>query len=77
MRLKKVMAIFGSIMIGLIVLMIYAAKDLTGFPSRKSSLLEDYRDVSYSLLLFFIYSPSVNNNLTMVATVFYWLMEPQ
>lgn len=56
MRLKKAVVIFGSIMIGLIVIMMYTAKDLTGFPSRKSSVLQDYQDVSilFSILMIFI-----------------------
>lgn len=54
MRLKKAVVIFGSIMIGLIVLMIYTAKDLTVFPSRKSSVYQDYHDVSIFFLFWFL-----------------------
>lgn len=66
MRLKKAVVISGTVMILLIVLMLYTAKDLTGLPTRKSSVLQDYQDVSNKwfskfLMLYFqkleIYNP--------------------
>lgn len=47
MRLKKIVAIFGSLILILIIFMIYSAKDLTGFPNRKSSIDQDFQDVSF------------------------------
>ncbi|KAJ8936613.1 hypothetical protein NQ314_012228 [Rhamnusium bicolor] len=47
MRLKKAVAVFGSLIVILLIFMIYSAKDLTGFPNRKSSINQDYQDVSF------------------------------
>ncbi|CAG9818669.1 unnamed protein product [Phaedon cochleariae] len=44
MKLKRAVAILGSCMIILVIFMIYSAKDLSGFPSRKSSILQDFQD---------------------------------
>lgn len=46
MRLKKVVAVFGSLILLLIIFMIYSTKDLTVFPNRKSSIDQDFQDVS-------------------------------
>ncbi|KAJ8963439.1 hypothetical protein NQ318_018919 [Aromia moschata] len=44
MRLKRAVAIFGSLIIILVVFIMYTAKDLTGFPNRKSSIAQDFED---------------------------------
>lgn len=47
MRLRKVVAIFGSAIVFLIVLMVYTTMDLTLYPSRKDKFIrEEYQAVS-------------------------------
>ncbi|KAJ8977949.1 hypothetical protein NQ317_008140 [Molorchus minor] len=44
MRLKRAVAIFGSLIVLLLIFIMYSAKDLTGFPNQKSSIAQDFED---------------------------------
>lgn len=45
MKLKKAVAICGSLLICLVIFMMYAAKDLTG--SAKKSISEEFQEVTF------------------------------
>lgn len=46
MKLKKAVAICGFFLVSLVIFMLYAAKDLTGF-SAKKSVSEEFQEVVF------------------------------
>lgn len=44
MKIKRALAIFGSVLIVFVIFIIYSAKDLSSF-SMKKSISEEYNDV--------------------------------
>lgn len=46
MKLKRALAIFGSVLIVFVIFIIYSAKDLSSF-SIKKSISEEFQDVCY------------------------------